>query len=485
MPEFNTRATEPFPREPGVAMRSRVRALLAVLVVEDGAVLTAPDGHLLSLTVNGVETGSVLDGTYGTTTLIAAGTYRGDIVLTPALEHTETFAGATFHRGRLTHAWARDVSLSSTGEAFNGCYAAEGASYTLTRPRITFDGNGRCDFTTYGANVIVKNSRIRTREGRLPDDVLGENTSATITGDSGYGTYADGGSQTDLFLGTHFDVATFAAISTGGSVTFADSTREAVVALDSELDLGLTARESDAIGPRASIVESRGCGVMWHSGDGGSVDIGGGTRFSTAGTMFLDKAKQVTVTVDGSQGARLHTGNGVLVQVMETDDPGSPDGVCTEPTGDPDKDDTFDPTTVHTTDATASFTDIELKGDFYNAMRTGKNLVLSFARTRPAGVVSASASRHAVSSISAANHEQINHLTNTTRPAIDNGVIVTLGAGSAWTVTGKSYLTRLVVDTDATVQAPPGRTLSPSVDGAVTTLAPGSTYSGALTLTVA
>ncbi|MEV7392298.1 hypothetical protein [Streptomyces sp. NPDC091215] len=641
MPRNTLRTEEQTRAERGVTMRARVRALLVVggvaaapallaptaaraagrrsrtvaagetwevteitrldeLVVAQGAVLTAPDGHILSLTVNGVETGSALDGTYGWTTVIAAGTYRGDVVLTPAVDHLESFAGATFHLrqavyvgadgvvpansvlsavrgGRLTDACARNVGLTSTGEAFNGFFVADGASYVLAGPRIRFDGNGRLDFASYGsavtgagdgtrlvvdgaeidnrgavrtgviardgANVIVKNSRIHTREGVLPADyqpgfganmmtvpwmlglsgnvratnVLGENTTATyigsrisseswgvlstdsvrdsrltainstvtLTGDSGYGTYADGNSQQDLFLGTHFDVATFAAISTGSPVTFGDSTREAVAALNTELDLGLTAGELAAIEPRPSVVTSRGFGVMWHSGNGGSVTIGGGTRFTTAETMFLDKAKQVSITVDGSQGARLHTGNGVLVQIMETDDPGSMTGTYTEPTGDPAKDSTFDTTAEHTADATATFTDIALRGDFYNAMRTGKNLVAAFERTRVEGVISASASRHAVPTITSTEWRQINHVTNTPQAAVNNGVIVKLGAGSVWTVTGTSYLTKLVVDADATVQAPTGRTLTLTVDGTATALTPGTTYTGALTLTPA
>ena len=82
-------------------------------------------------------------------------------------------------------------------------------------------------------------------------------------------------------------------------------------------------------------------------------------------------------------------------------------------------------------------------------------------------------SRHAIS----------NHVTNTARPAINNGV--KLGAGSVWTVAGTSYLTKLVVDADATVQAPPGKSLSLAVDGTATALTPGSSHSGALVLTVA
>jgi hypothetical protein len=446
----------------------------------------------------------------------------------------------------------------------------------LANLQVAFDGNGRLDFASYGAavtgagngtrlvvdgadidnrgvvrtgviardgaNVIVKNSRIHTRDGVLPADyepgfganmmtvpwmlglsgnvratnVLGSNTTVTyvnslisseswgvlstdsvrnsllaavnstvtITGDSGYGTYADGSSQQDIFFGTQFDVATFAAISTGGAINFTDSTRDAVATLNSYLELGLTEQELTAIEPRASVVTSRGFGVMWHSGDGGSVSIGGGTRFTTAETMFLDKGKKMSIIVDGSQGAHLHAGNGVLAQIMETDDPGSLTGVYTEPTGDPDKDTGFDATAEHTADARASFTDIALQGDFYNAMRTGKNLILSFRRSSVEGVVSASTSRHAVSTITSADWQQINHVTNTPQPAINNGVIVKLSAGSRWTVTGTSYVTKLVVDADAVVQAPPGKTLTLTVGGTTTPLTAGTTYTGALTLSV-
>lgn len=572
---------------------------LGLLVVEEGALLTAPEGYILTLTVNGVETGSALESTYGVTTVIAPGTYRGNVVLTPAVEHLETFAGYTFHLrqgvyvgsagvvtensvlssvcgGRLTDAYARSVSLTSTAQAFNGFYVTDGASYTLEDLRVAFDGNGRCDFASYGAavtgagegtrlvvdgaridtkgvvrsaliardgvNVVVKNSRIRALNGVLPDDyvpagganmltvpwrlgltgniratnVIGTNTKATyinsavsseqwgvlstdsvsnsrlttinstvtITGDSGYGTYADGKSQQDLFLGTDFDVATWVAISTGSPVVFGDSTQEAVAALDTDLELGLREDELAAIEPRSCVLTSRGFGVMWHSGDGGSVTIGGGTRFSTAETMFVDKAVQMAITIDGSQGAELHAGNGVLVQIMETDNPGSINGVYTEPTGDPTRDTAFDTTAEHTADATASFTDIALQGDFYNAMRTGKNLAVSLDGSQLDGVISATASRHAVTTISSAEWEQLSHVTNTPRPAINNGVIVKLGAGSVWTVTGTSYLTKLVVDAAAEVRAADGGTLTLTVDGTATALTPGATYAGALALTV-
>ncbi|WP_316775012.1 hypothetical protein [Streptomyces sasae] len=100
-------------------------------------------------------------------------------------------------------------------------------------------------------------------------------------------------------------------------------------------------------------------------------------------------------------------------------------------------------------------------------------------------MISASASRHAVTTITSTEWRQINRVTNTPQAAVNNGVIVKLGAGSVWTVTGTSYLTKLVVDADATVQAPTGRTLTLTVDATATALTPGVTYTGALTLTPA
>jgi hypothetical protein len=232
---------------------------------------------------------------------------------------------------------------------------------------------------------------------------------------------------------------------------------------------------------------------MWHSKGGGSVDISGGTVLNTAETTFLAKGQQVAITVDGSDGARLNPGNGVLVQVMENDDPGPVvtdgvpynTGVYTEPTGDPDRVESFDVSAVHDADVTAAFTDIALKGDFYNAMRSGKNLVVTLANSSLRGVITASRSLHAVSPITSAEYRQLGEVTNTPQAAVNNGAIVTLASGSHWTVTSTSYLTKLVIASDAALNAPAGRTLALTVDGTSTAVTPGSSYTGALVLTVA
>ena len=304
-----------------------------------------------------------------------------------------------------------------------------------------------------GANVIVKNSTIHTDEGALPSDyvesvypevmetapwmlgltgnvratnLLGDNTKATyinskissqswgalstdagrntqltaidchvaITGKEGYGAYADG-SATDRFLGTTLIVPSYAVISTGGQLYFADSTAEAVAELNTSLSLGLTAKELAALPVRSTTIDSRRFGVMWHGS--GSADVSGGTIINTAKATFLDKGKQVTITVDGSEGAALNPQNGIILQIMETDDPGPVtvdgkpvnQGVYTEPTDAPTKVSTFDVTEVHSTDSSVTLTDITINGDFYNGMRggptaqnQGMNMVLTLNRSR-------------------------------------------------------------------------------------------------------
>ncbi|XVQ86388.1 hypothetical protein ACQP2K_02840 [Microbispora siamensis] len=590
---------------------------LSALTIAPGGAIAAPEGHSLTMTVNGVETGGLLTRTGGTQTAVAAGTYRGDVVVTVAdanpvswqklvfpfrqalyVDDAGVSAGksvpAAVVGGRLGDTSAENVKITSTGEAFNGVYVKDGV-YALVKPRIELTGNGRSDFVGYGAaivgtgaktrlvvdgatvsdrgavrtgvvadggaNVIVKNSHVHTANGVLPSDyrstvdltymqqapwmlgivgnvratnLLGENTRATYvnsaissegwgvlstdtgkngrltaiastvttTGGEGYGAYAIGGA-TERFLGSRFDVDTYAAINRGGAIYFGDSSRTAVSKLNVDLDLGLSAKELAAIPVRGTVVNSKRWGVMWHGA--GSVDVSGGTVINTGETTFLDKGQQVTINVNGSQGARLNPGNGVILQVMEDDDPGPQmvdgvllnTGVYHEPTGDPAKAADFDVTSAHAEDATATFTDITLKGDFYNAVRggstggqgpgaglTGRNMVLNFSGSKVTGVISAARATHQVDTITSAEYKQLGVVTNTPRPSVNNGAIVNLSGGSTWTVTGTSHLTNLAVSADSTVAAAAGKRVTMTVNGVQTPIVPGQSYTGAIVLTV-
>ncbi|RPE37833.1 hypothetical protein EDD90_0696 [Streptomyces sp. Ag109_O5-1] len=577
------------------------------LTIGTGGKIVAPSGYDISLTVDGVETGQLLTETGGTATLIQAGTYRGDVVLTVAESNDVTYQTLTFpfrqalyvgsdgvdsaksvlsavRGGKVTDAAARNVSITSTGECFNGVYVESG-SYTLQGATISLTGNGRSDFAGYGAavvgdgsstklvvdgarvsnkgvvrttviadngaNVLVKDSFLRARNGVLPSDyqatvetpymesvpwmlgldgnvratnLIGKNSIATYlnstvfsetwgalsveggsglkltsinshvgnTGDYGYGTYAIG-DATVRVLGSRFDVGSYATIIAGPAavVHYGDSTRDAVAALNTELSLGLSNAELKSIPERNTVVNSGHFGYMFFGA--GQLTLDGGTVINSERATFLNKGQQTTIKVDGSKGARLNPRDGIILQMIELDDPGPVPvngkmmnvGVYTEPTTDPTKNSSFDVTAVHSNDGAATFSSIRLKGDFYNGMRNGKNMVLTFEGSGVEGVISATKAKHRVSSIDSSTFYELGIVTNTVQAAVNNGVVVQLNSGSTWTVTGTSYLTSLTLAADAAVKAPRGRTVKLTVDGTETAITAGSTYTGALTLTVA
>jgi hypothetical protein len=331
------------------------------------------------------------------------------------------------------------------------------------------------------------------------------NSVVTNTGDSGYGTYAIG-NATEYLLGTEFNVGSYATIFTGGNATYGDSDPAAVAALNASLGLGLTEAELRAIPSRPTVVNSRQWGFMWHADDN-NLAITGGTVVNSPHATFLNKGQQIVVTVDGGNGARLNPGDGVIVQVIDNDDPGpvmvdgvlENAGVYTQPTGEPTKVTTFDVTVAHATDSVLSFTDISLNGDFYNGLRggpasgggpgggpaVGLNLVLNFASSQVAGVITATLAEHYADTIDSSNWWELGHVSNTAQAVINNGVIVALTDGSAWTVAGTSYLSALSLDATSRVAGPRGRKVAMTVDGTPTAITAGASYAGAIVLTVA
>jgi hypothetical protein len=205
--------------------------------------------------------------------------------------------------------------------------------------------------------------------------------------------------------------------------------------------------------------------------------------------------------------AVLSRGDGVLVQVIDNDDPGpvmvngvlENAGVYTQPSGEPARDATFDVTAAHATDSVLSFTGTDLAGNFYNGYRggpaasggpgpapaTGLNLVLRFTGTRVTGVITATLAEHHVDTITSANWQELGAVTNTPQPAVNNGVIVSLAGGSSWTVTGTSYLTALSLDATSAVTGRPGGDVTMTVGGQPTAITPGASYAGAIVVTPA
>lgn len=450
-----------------------------------------------------------------------------------------------------------------------------GTTLVVDRARIFTHGVVRSGVVADGgSNVIVKNSIIQTMNGVLPADymptidtaqmrsvpwmlslsgnvratnLLGTNTKASyinsyigsegwgvlstdgcitpqltainstiaITGEDGYGSYGIG-NATERFLGCTFDVATYATISRGSFLYYGDSDPEVVAGLNTSLGLGLSDRELRFLRPQRTIVNSRRFGIMWHGG--GTLDVSGGTIFNTKETTLLDKGQAIVITVDGSKGAKLKPGNGVIMQVMDDDDPGPQPpymyntGIYDEPTGPVVFQADHDIYTAGANDAQATFSNIKLNGNFYNGMRgdipgpfsppSPRNLGLTFDNAWISGVISASTASHILPHIEypigwddvlkvpfvnvghTEDYKYLGEVTNTPSAAVNNGVIVNLTNGSKWIVTGTSYLTKLDVAADATVTALPGHIVTMTVGGTPTTIVPGNTYTGAIVLTI-
>lgn len=410
--------------------------------------------------------------------------------------------------------------------------------------------------STDGANLLVKNSSLSVADGVLPDDyvstvdltkmmdapwmlgtygnnratlLLGDGTRAAYvntalhaehwgvlstdtgshvqltainsdvsTGDAGYGLYAIGNAE-EALLGTSFDVADYIGIVTAneaGTVYFGDSSAENVAAYDAAREIGLTADDLASIDERSVHATSDRIGIMWHGA--GSIELDGGTVFETGGTVFQDKGGNsiATIDIDGSEGATVSSAEGVIVQVMDNDDPGivftedgiTNGGVYEQPTGDVEPVEGWDVTDVAAASATVTnLSDVDLDGDFYNGARSAKNLVLNIDDSSVTGVISASSAIHenGVTTITADNWYDIGEVENTAQAAVNNGVIVDLAGDSVWTVEGTSYLTSLSVGADAAVQGAEGRDVVLTVDGVVTPLVAGVTYEGAIVVELA
>ena len=156
-------------------------------------------------------------------------------------------------------------------------------------------------------------------------------------------------------------------------------------------------------------------GVMWHKNQTGVTKVDSST-FHTYGPTFLIKHCYPVINVNNSN---LISENGVIVQLMSSDDPGLLAPFYSESldAGSVAKDIKHNNyrlnkagTTILNkklddvvTDAQANFSNMEIKGDFYNAVAgadnddlhlVGQNLVLSFDAVTLTGTISSSVASH-------------------------------------------------------------------------------------------
>ncbi len=292
-----------------------------------------------------------------------------------------------------------DAVIESQDENFNGIMVGGKGPYTVSGADISLQGNGGNDFIGYGAGITaaddavltvedsfvatqgaargavfagghsklyVRNCEITAQDGVLPADyednvmpgnmrrvpwMLGlrgncratnladfadawyedctltseawgvmstdgvrrcrlslKNCDVAITGPSGYGAFSIG-DCIDTFEDCRFDVPDYALI-------MANETASGVF--------------------RNTKVDSGRFGVMSFRNEGGKLTITDGSVFNTDESAILVKGCAPIIEADSSV---IAPGNGIVLQVINSDDPGSPTGYYIDPR----EDDVFDP----------------------------------------------------------------------------------------------------------------------------------------------
>lgn len=231
-----------------------------------------------------------------------------------------------------------------------------------------------------------------------------------------------------------------------------------------------------------NMVNSRRFGVFCHRHNGGSLKVNSGAAFHTEQSCFVVKGSNLHIELDN---AVLEAGNGTILQLQDNDDVGMCDDPFLIPVGEVDVRDDRDLThAIEEEDIFVSIENMTVNGNFFNsttnlmacnrrlpkptdcppppppppgadklrgfigeALMGAKNLDVRIANATVNGMISAADSRYreGLTRITAENCEELSNITQTPAPAINNGVIVTVGDRGVWNVTGTCYLTKLVI----------------------------------------
>lgn len=382
------------------------------------------------------------------------------------------------------------------------------ATNLLTRGTVTYE-NSSIKAERWGA-LSTDGPAAPEKYGEFSITLLTKNCEVEVFGESGYGSYAIGAGH-NIFENTTFKVPDYALVIANefASADFIAGTK----------------------------VSSKRFGVLWHQNQGGLLKLKEAT-FNTEMSTFLLKGCYPRIEVEKSV---LNAKNGVILQLMDSDDPGlgknevAVDNVTVQKVSGHDvtKANYHDLIMFNTinlenycTDAQASFKDMAINGDFYNAttnaIAVGSvsdpnqemppmpepggpgpgdgdfappemkstpstcypiNLILSFEKVDLTGVISAATAKHNVKTITKACLIELGQVANTPCKAVNNGVVASFDKDSKWVVAGNSYLTGLNLEDGAIVAAPAGKSVVMTVNGVNTPITAGS-YSGDIVVSV-
>ena len=397
-------------------------------------------------------------------------------------------------------------------------------------------GNNRATNVLDSADVTYIDSKIRAeRWGALSTDgpsdpghywehklhLTAVNCDVEVFGESGYGTYCIGAGY-NRFIGCRFNVPDYAEVIANeiASSDFFNTT-----------------------------VNSKRFGVMWHQNQGGLLHLKDST-FNTGRAAFLVKGCYPQILVENS---KLNCAGGVVLQLMESDDPGLGPKEVVVDTAVAEKVESHDVSVVNfhdgymynkdaknlCTDLRATFRNMELKGDMFNAtvnaVGVGSynpnpmppmdmmappadgempemppmappgeddgdfvppafhsepstcypiNMAVTLEGVDYTGVISASVCHHSCGKISKANLIELGQVENTPAPVVNNGVLVTLDSAASWTLTGTAYVSFLHLTDGCTLKGADGKAVKMTIDGVETPITNGK-YSGNICLSLA
>jgi hypothetical protein len=288
--------------------------------------------------------------------------------------------------------------------------------------------------------------------------------------ESGYGAYSQGDAT---FSGCTFNVEDVAMIGGGGNGVFTDGT----------------------------IVNSGRFGVMFH-GSGDHLIIEDGAVFNTKSTAIELKSAGTNIIVDNAQ---LNAENGIIIQTMPDDDPyktGSAASEGNKSGGNESGKSGGDAKVASATEAPAPpaadnknvnaiFSNMTLKGDIVNGNTAAGAVNVSFKKATITGAITTAKIQNAlgpsgekITMQTPQFYRLIGEVTNTYCATSDKfGVAVSVDENSKWIVDKTSYLTSLTISKGAIISAPPGNSVSMTVDGLGKEIKAG-TYNGKIVLTV-
>jgi len=585
---------------------------LSELTICERAVLKAPEGKYLTLTVNGIGKD------------IKPGLYKGDVVLsvtdnylmTPhALMrgnqisrnfHTailiddgrvvpEKSTPAVVYGGEVTDTKTEGIYIASEEESFNGIVIAGDTEYTINNVKMDLDGFGDNDFIGVGAGVTaIDNARVTINDSEF--NMSGVTRCAVHVGGDSVVTLNNcklfnHSPDTDWLGGFSWQVGftgsnRLAQLTDNATVYYNNCRLKTngwgILSIDgSDKHVKMYVKDStlELSGPRAHGYGAFCIGANEVTFDHCTVDVNGypmmvmgmggenrpsiingclikGRRFGafvcsdknsvftikdstfqTDKSTLVIKGSATTINIDNTV---MNAKNGVIVQLMDTDESGMNVTEYRVPVGIvdvalPNRDLT---NISPTEDVNINIANSNIRGNFFNSttnirayknsatggmgsfhdtvvgvsqgpsqsaaptgaapagegpgepggandLRGPKNLGLNFTNVRIEGVISSAtqAYREGLTVIREDNRHELSNITQKAAETVNNGVIVSLDKDSVWIVTGASYITSLTIDEGAEVKAPEGKGLTMLVNGKKTKIAPGR-YTGKIQMVV-